>query len=240
MNQQANILAELQKEILLMQGFRPVPGSAVNNGGLSLIKQAFPNQAFPLSVIHEFITNTPEDSSASYGFISAVVSSLVNTNGITAWITSKPVFPHAFKNYGLDPEKVLFIQPPKQKDILFVLEEVLKCDGLTAMIADVKEVSFTESRRYQLAAENSGVTGFLVRQQPRTLATCSGTRWRIKHLPIDKTEKMPGVGFPQWSVELLKVKNGKPGSWQMQWRAGEFELIERSVINIEIPLRKVV
>jgi len=240
MEEQANILAELRQEILLMEGFKPALSSAVNNGGLSLIKDAFPNRSFPLSVLHEFITTTAEDTAASYGFIAAIVSALMNSNGITAWITSKPVFPHALKTYGIDPEKILFIQPPQQRFTLFVLEEVLKCDGLTAMIAEVKELGFTESRRLQLAAEESGVTGFLVRQQPKTITTCAVTRWKIKHLLADKKEQLPGVGFPQWNVELLKVRNGKPGKWQMQWTAGRFELVQQPAISIEVPLRKVV
>jgi protein ImuA len=35
-------------------------------------------------------------------------------------------------------------------------------------------------------------------------------------------DDMPGVGFPRWNVELLKVRNGKPGSWQIEWKAGKF------------------
>jgi protein ImuA len=37
---------------------------------------------------------------------------------------------------------------------------------------------------------------------------------------------MPGVGFPRWTVELLKVRNGNPGTWQMEWAAGSFRTME--------------
>jgi protein ImuA len=33
---------------------------------------------------------------------------------------------------------------------------------------------------------------------------------------------IPGVGFPCWNVELLKVRNGRPGTWQVEWRGGRF------------------
>jgi hypothetical protein len=36
---------------------------------------------------------------------------------------------------------------------------------------------------------------------------------------------MPGVGFPGWNVELLKVRNGKPGSWQIEWAESRFQNI---------------
>jgi protein ImuA len=38
---------------------------------------------------------------------------------------------------------------------------------------------------------------------------------------------MPGVGFPRWNVELLKVRNGKPGSWQIEFAAGRFRHIPK-------------
>jgi protein ImuA len=33
---------------------------------------------------------------------------------------------------------------------------------------------------------------------------------------------MPGVGFPRWHIQLLKVKNGSPADWQLEWQAGMF------------------
>jgi len=44
---------------------------------------------------------------------------------------------------------------------------------------------------------------------------------------------MPGVGFPRWNVELLKVRNGKPGTWQVEFSAGRFRHLSTA---IAIPL----
>ena len=37
--------------------------------------------------------------------------------------------------------------------MLWVIEEALKCEGLAAVIGEIKELSFTQSRRLQLAVE---------------------------------------------------------------------------------------
>jgi protein ImuA len=34
-------------------------------------------------------------------------------------------------------------------------------------------------------------------------------------------DDLPGVAFPRWQVELLKVRNGKPGIWQLEWANGK-------------------
>ena len=44
---------------------------------------------------------------------------------------------------------------------------------------------------------------------------------------------MPGVGFPRWNVELLKVRNGKPGSWQIEWAESRFQDISYRGMDIQ-------
>ncbi len=224
-----------------MQGFKPALSVAANNGGLSLIKEAFPNQSFPLGAVHEFFTSNVEDASASYGFISGILSSLMLNGGVSIWISKAPlIFPPALTQYGIDPSKIIFIHPKKDKDVLFVTEEALKSEGLSAVVADIKEMSFTESRRFQLATEQSNVTAFIVRNKPRNLSTASVTRWRIKPITCEQYQELPGISFPKWNVELTKVRNGKPGEWQMEWKSVGFALVKQSQIKIIEQLRKVV
>ena len=119
------------------------------------------------------------------------------------------------------------------------MEEALKTDSIAAVIGEISELSFLESRRLQLAVEGSKVTGFLLRQNPKNLATACVTRWKIKSLPSEK-ESLPSIGFPKWKVELLKVRNGKPGCWQMAWHSGRFHLIQKQVFTDYEAQRKAV
>ena len=76
----------------------------------------------------------------------------------------------------------------------------------------MRELNFTSSRRLQLAVEQSRVTGFIIREDPKQLGTTACiSRWKINSLPSALPDKMPGLGFPRWQVELLKARNGKPG-----------------------------
>jgi hypothetical protein len=38
---------------------------------------------------------------------------------------------------------------------------------------------------------------------------------------------LPGIGFPQWRVELLRIRNGRSGVWDLKWRDGRFHGIEK-------------
>ena len=233
LNTKANIISQLQKAILLLQGFKPSNADG-NDAGLGIIKQAFPNSTFPLGAIHEFFSTGTEDSAASFGFIAGILSSLMKSGSPSVWVSpSKIIFPPALKVFGIDPQKILFIQSKEPKEILWTIEEALKSDGVASVVGEINEIRFIESRRLQLAVEQSKVTGFLLRQNPKNLATACVTRWRVKSIPSEKGS-IPGIAFPKWNVELLKVRNGKPGCWQMEWKKKEFHLIpNQSSVSIE-------
>lgn len=140
------------------------------------------------------------------------------------------MFPPGFAMYGVAPDRMIFIQLERDKDILWAMEEALQCEGLVAVIGEIREVSFTVSRRLQLAVEQSHVTGFVLRYRPRTLeATGCVARWQVRPQASILEGAMPGVGYPCWEVSLLKVRNGRPGIWQIGWSAGRFCVVDRAV-----------
>ncbi len=219
-----HIISRLQRDILSLQGLKRLPADNRLQFGLGPIDEAFPNNCFPVAAVHEFLTADAEDV-ATNGFIACLTATLMRGGGVTVWInSSSPIFPTALKAFGIEPDRVIFISGLNQKDSLWVMEEALKCEGLAAVIAEIRDVDFTASRRLQLAVEQSRVTGFIIRHDPRTITiNACLSRWKITSLPGEPEEDLPGIGYPRWNVELLKIRNGKPGSWQVTWAAGHFE-----------------
>lgn len=219
----ADIIAQLRRDLLPLQGFKPVNGTN-ENVGLGQINYSFPNASFPVGAMHEFISSDKEDSTATGGFIAAVLGKLMKNGGASLWIgSSHTVFPPALKFFDIDPQKIIFIDLQREKDVIWAMEEALKCDTLAAVVGEIQELNFTTSRRFQLTVEQSRVTGFILRHNPRNLnTTVCVTRWKITHLPTILTNEIPGVGPPRWNVELLKVRNGKPGHWQIEWFGKRF------------------
>ena len=218
-----DIINQLQKDILLLQGFKP-PTGATQTIGLGPVEAAFPNGIFPVGTIHEFLTTKPEDAAASGGFVGGILKSLMKQGGACLWISmSRSLFPPALKAFGVEPDKVIFVDLKRERDVLWATEEALKCEGLSAVVAELNELSFTQSRRLQLAVEQSKVTGFMMRTNARKLGiTACTARWKISHLASQAQDGLPGVGHPRWNVELLKVRNGNPGAWQIEWVTGRF------------------
>jgi protein ImuA len=221
--QKARIIQDLQAEILRRQGFRPA-NSSCHNAGLGLVESAFPNGAFPLGAIHEFISEGPTNTASTNGFIAGILSTVMGDYGTTLWISRKrSIFPVALRAFGIAPDRFLFAVAKGEKEILWTMNEALKCNALSAVIGEVNDFNFMASRKLQLAVEESKVTGFVLRNQVRTLnPTAAVSRWRITSMPTQPRDGVPGVGFSRWQVELLKVRNGQTGVWQIEWLDGKF------------------
>ena len=235
-----DIIAQLKKDILPLQGIKSVKPEERNDLGLGPITSAFPNSQFPLGAVHEFCCDQKENTAATAGFISGILSRLMNDTGISIWVrTVKTIFPPALKTFGIDAENIIFIDLKNEKDALWVTEEALRFEGVSAVIAEIKNLDFTASRRLQLAVEQSRVTGFIIRLGTKNINTTAClTRWKISPIKSGFLNDLPGIGFPRWNIELLKVRNGTPGSWQMEWCNGNLRPIEKSISIIHEEQRK--
>lgn len=224
------LIKKLQQDILLWQGIKPRECGKKEEMGLGPLEKAFPQGVFPRKAIHEFISIVPEHSAASNGFIGGLLSRLMANGEACLWISaSRKLYPASLRLFNVDPDRLIFVDVSSEKEVLWVLEEALKCEGLAAVVAELNDLSLIESRRLQLAVEQSGVTGILLRKDARkVLSNVASARWRITPLASVTEEGMPGLGFPRWRVELTKVRNGNPGEWEFQWGEDGFLELEKA------------
>jgi protein ImuA len=221
--EKADIIAALQREILHLEGFRPGSHAAVDVS-LGPFQDAFPNGTFPVGAVHEFLAAGMEQTAATSGFMAGLLAPLMGDKGVALWVSSaRRLFPPALQGFGIAPDRFIFLDLKKERDVLWAMEEALKCGALAAVVGEVGDMSFTASRRLQLAVEQSRVTGFVLRQAKRNVGTTACvSRWRITSAASESDEDLPGLGFPQWKVELLRMRNGKPGAWTIRWENDRF------------------
>ncbi len=229
-----DVVSRLKRDILPLQGFKKLCTDKDVSLNCSSIESAFPNSTFPIGCTHEFITGCFEDAAPTNGFIAAISGKLMRLSGVCIWIsTTRYLFPPALVTFNVNPENVIFIDLKHERDVLYVTEEALKCNKVTAVISEVKNISFKESRRFQLAAEQSRVTGFIVRHQPKIINTiASVSRWHITSLPSQLEDGLPGVGLPRWKVKLLKARSGTPCTWTIEWANNNFNVIKEQEAEV--------
>jgi protein ImuA len=231
LNSKRDIISRLKREILPLEGLGIHRRESAMGIGLDFMSEAFPQSQFPLGAVHELICDGAEAVSSTAGFTSGILAGLMKNGGVAVWIGNSPtLFPPALKTFGIPPNQVIFIDLKKEKDILWAMEEALKCATLSAVIGEIPELSFNHSRRFQLTVEQSKTTGFILRSNPRILTPNSCVaRWKIKPLPSSNEFCLPGIGHPVWHVDLQKIRNGKPSSWTVEWRNGKFQEVKEFI-----------
>ncbi len=217
----ADIIQKLKIEINTLNGFKQLRNSRIPNNVLGPVNKAFPYEIFPLGCLHEIRCQDALDRPAAIGFLSVVLSSFIH-NGVIVWISQKEhIFPPALRKFSLDPSNIIFTHPNKSRDLLWTMEEALKCQGISAVVGEFDSMDFNISRRFQLAVEGSRVTAFILGQGSKWNGnTASTARWKISPLPSVIEAGLPGIGFPRWQVHLEKLRNGKPESWDLLYKKG--------------------
>ncbi|MGJ7032671.1 protein ImuA [Niabella hirudinis] len=233
------LFQQLQEELLLLQGLRAPVDAELQDMGLGIISESFPHRAFPVSAVHELMSGSAEDAAATTGFIAGLLGTLMR-RGSCLWVSRhRNIFPPALSIFGMTPDQVLFVEAPDPKKALWAIEEGLKCASLAAVVGEVQELSFTASRRLQLAVEKSHVTGFIHHRtnQVRGNLACV-SRWRIRPVTSVSPGGLPGVGFPGWNVELCKIRNGRPGKWNVQWTPQGFSVLPEKTVEPAVIIKK--
>lgn len=231
MKNKQEIVERLRKDILRLQGYT-VLDNLNKSLGLGPLESAFPNQVFPRSSVHEFICESKEQSAVTCGFVKGLLSRLMPKGGVCVWIdTTSAVFPPAAPLFDVEPAHIIFIQMPGQPQALWAVEEALKCNSLSVVVGELYALDFVQSRRLQLAVEKSKVTALIMRKSRNLGSTSCAARWKINALPSIQEEGLPGIGYPRWQVELLKVRNGNPGRWELEWSEKGFHPLNNMVVQ---------
>jgi protein ImuA len=232
----AAVLAELRGRIRRMEGIGGADGSRFLPLGVPEVDDALPEGGLPLGCLHEIVGESDPFNSVATGFGAAILARIsgqheASHQGRMVWITrNDDLYAPGIAAYGLKPERLIVVSARRDSDILWAMEESLRCRSLAAVLGEIGDIDMVASRRLQLAAEASGVTALLLRSAGRRLgATASVTRWGLSAAPSRpiasrSTDEVPGLGLPRWRTRLLRCRGGQPGEWLLEWRGDGFAL----------------
>ncbi|HMN43595.1 MAG TPA: translesion DNA synthesis-associated protein ImuA [Povalibacter sp.] len=109
-------------------------------------------------------------------------------------------FAPALNNHGVRLEHLLIIRAEKNVDVLWAIEQTLRCQSFGAVLGWPEAIRDRDVRRLQLAAEAGRSTGFLYRApQAAREASPAAIRLRLQ------------ASGPGLSIEILKCRGGRTG-----------------------------
>lgn len=125
-------------------------------------------------------------------------------------------------SYGLSPDRLVLACGRGAPDVLWALEEGLRCSGLGAVIGemwgDPRALDFTATKRLLRRAEASGIHAFLIRWNAQAGLSAARRRWRIAALPSPPATFDPKApGAPLWQADLFRARGRRPGLWHARY-----------------------
>jgi protein ImuA len=116
--------------------------------------------------------------------------------------------------FGLSPERLVTVAAARSRDLLWAMEEALRCRAIGAVIGELRtgEIDMVAMRRLSLAAGESGALALLLRAAPPHEASTAATRWIVGAAP-----SAPAHEAPRFAAQLVRNRRGPAGSWILQW-----------------------
>lgn len=183
------------------------------------------------ATIHEILPKSVQDLGAAAGFAFGLAARAHEANAHTLYIqhdftsaeTGRPYLP-GLRLSGFDTASLIYLHVPRAEDVLWAMNEALKCRGFSAVIAEfppnTRLLDLTATRRLTLAAQEGLGLGLILRHATAIEPNAATTRWLVTS-SSSHSDEFGGLGPPSFHLDLVKNRFGTAGQWQVEWHAHE-------------------
>jgi protein ImuA len=168
--------------------------------------------------LHEIAAPGEAHLTAATGFALGLAA---GARGRLCWIAEDMALAESGTPYGpgldafnLPPERLLTIAAAHRRDLLWTMEEALRCRAIGGVIGELRHgaLDAVAVRRLSLAAANSGALALLLRCAPAGDASTATTRWIVGAAPSATMH-----GCARFAAHLVRNRRGPTGSWILEW-----------------------
>lgn len=201
------------------------------------------------SALHEIAAARPAEAASASAFALALAARTASSRGTSAaignswgacnaekglspsgrsvlWIAEDLSFAEngALYGPGLDgsgiaPERLITVAAPRARDVLWAMEEALRCRAAGMVIGEMRPrgIDHVATRRLALAAAAGNALGIILYTAPDDVPSAAATRWMIGAAPSLNAEQRHGIGPPRFLVRLVRNRRGSLGTWIVEW-----------------------
>lgn len=172
--------------------------------GLPALDALAPAGALRRGAVHEVLS---EPAHGTPLFFAMLLARAGGNSGAIVWCDPHhEIYPPALAAQGVDLDRLYLLQPKTPAEQAWAVAECLKCKGVAAVVAQMRQrLSRLEARRLQLSAERGGGVGVLLRAAGKVSAEhAAATRWLVGPAPGERTVQ-------RWEVQLVHGHGGRVG-----------------------------
>jgi protein ImuA len=199
-----------------------VSEQAPHSPGLRLRRREAPSRSMrPPSSFETLATLAPQDEGGRKTVVWIAEDLSLAENGA--------LYGPGLDEAGIAPEQLITIAAARGRDVLWAMEETLRCRAVGAVIGEMRahDIDQVATRRLSLAAAAGNALGLFLRSAPNDDHSAAVTRWIIGAAPsASPTGRRRGGGAPRLIARLVRNRRGQLGTWIVEWNSVEqrFEL----------------
>ncbi len=219
------MIAQLRQRLQALQGATKIGnGSGVLPFGIAAIDTML-GGGLMRGALHEIAASAEAHSAAATGFVLGLsgLAALGTPSSRLFWIAEEMARiesggPHGagLDAFGLAPERLVTVSVTHRRDLLWGMEEALRCRAVGVVIGEMRAGKIDEIavRRLSLAAGESGALALLLRAAPPGDSSTAATRWIVG---AATSAIAHGRGAPRFAAHLVRNRRGPVGSWILEW-----------------------
>lgn len=199
------LLAAL-RQAMAQAGGKETNSQEVVGSGCAALDRLLPRQGFPCGCLVEWLAAGDGTGAASLA-LGTAVQAAAQGGAIVVLDRRRQFYPPAAAWAGIDLERLIVVQAATPIDEQWALDQALRCPAVAATLAWPERLDGRTFRRLQLAAEEGGGLGLLLRlEQARHEPSWAEVRLWVEPLPAAG----PAAGR-RLRIELLRCRGQAEG-----------------------------
>ena len=199
----ADIVAQLRERIQRLEGSRSGGGERLLSTGCTPLDGLLPEAGFRPGILVEWLGDKGGSGAQTLAMLAAR-EAIAGGRVLVVMDRRREFYPPAAASLGIDLQRTFVVRAARAEEELWALDQALRCPGVGAAWAVVDQLDWRWFRRLQLAAEQGGGLGLLVRP-----AKMRGQpSWSQVQLWV---QPRVSVGLRRMRVEITHCKGGVPG-----------------------------
>lgn len=204
----------LRDKIALWEGsFRGVArNAAAVSSGCPPLDRLLPGGGFARGTLVEWLAAADGSGAGTLAVLAAREACrdgdwLVLVDGRREW------YPPGLLRWGIAPETLLLVQPHMGPDAAWALDQALRCPAVAATMAWIDTIDGKTFRRWQLAAEQGGGLGLLVRpESARHEASWADVRLAVEPAAVQPASAaLATADVRRLRIHVVRCRNGASG-----------------------------
>lgn len=201
------LVAVLRERIAGLEGPRRPEGEAPVASGCGPLDRLLPEGGFRRGTLVEWLAEGDGTGALTLA-LGTAREALAEGGALVVVDRRREFYAPAAARLGINLVDLILVQPSSTADELWAIDQALRCPGVAAVVAWPERLDGRTFRRLQLAAEEGGAIGLLLRDcRVRHEPTWAEVRMGVEPLP-----PAPPVEGRRLRIELLRCRGGDEGA----------------------------